>query len=196
MFIGSNSQSSSPKDQDKAKKTTVVDSSKSSSDKEEDASKSLEEVEQDDEVTGPEDKREYRQWSPEENALFFSSLKSSTKTNGNGQLVDFITKKIATKTKEQVRQYYYRMVQKTNTFLKPLGHVVEIKQQEEARKALLAYHKLISNDKHPPQLQKEVSHEQCCFLLLFIFLATMTDFLAGLPQAIRAAVAEIGHPRH
>ena len=89
--------------------------------------------------------------------MFFNSLKTrqSRESQKRVRSFDAISKKVGSKSQEQVRQYYYRQLKRANQFLKLLGHEVDAKNQEATRKALLCYHNLISKSANPPKFRKE-----------------------------------------
>ena len=94
------------------------------------------------------EKRDWDSWDSLEQHKFFSAIKkkrftgktaakSSTKTWG----FDLISKKIGTKSPEQVRQYYYRLIKRINELLKPYDTPIEVAATNDTRIALLCYYR-------------------------------------------------------
>jgi len=76
-------------------------------------------------------KRGWQSWSTEEKEVFFRNIKEF------GRDFDTITSKIGSKSYEQVRHFYYRVIKKINKILKPSK--IDNKDQKEVITALLCF---------------------------------------------------------
>jgi len=81
-------------------------------------------------------KRSWESWSATENNAFFIALRE------NGRDFDKLTAQVGTKNRDQVRDYYYRLVKKVSAILNGVGYTLDKKNLEQVLHSLLCFWQL------------------------------------------------------
>ena len=87
-------------------------------------------------------KREWDSWNNEEQHKFFAAVKKmpSIRMKQSNERYRIISKKIRTKTTEQVRHFYYRLLRRINELLKPHNTQIDVKNYDEIRIGFMCWY--------------------------------------------------------
>ena len=92
-------------------------------------------------------KKEWEAWIPEEVQKFFAGISSRYMSGPNASglsMFEYLSKKVGSKTPEQIRTYYYRQLRRINEVLKPIGTQVDLRSSNEIRIAFICWNEVNS----------------------------------------------------